>query len=78
MGQTVKAMASSMRGSAVKNRPEIFTEMSDYVDVFNQKINLLNKISQRVYKEKKGWWGRGKKGKTNPGVWIDYVSPAKS
>ncbi|XP_026529873.1 sorting nexin-7 [Notechis scutatus] len=60
MGQTVKAVASSMRGSAVKNRPEIFTEMSDYVDVFNQKINLLNKISHRVYKERKDYFNEMK------------------
>uniref|UniRef100_A0A2D4PTF3 PX domain-containing protein n=1 Tax=Micrurus surinamensis TaxID=129470 RepID=A0A2D4PTF3_MICSU len=60
MGQTVKAVASSMRGSAVKNRPEIFTEMSDYMDVFNQKINLLNKISHRVYKEKKDYFNEMK------------------
>ncbi|KAM6454421.1 sorting nexin-7 isoform 1-T1 [Liasis olivaceus] len=56
MGQTVKAVASSIRGSAVKNRPEVFTEMNDYVDIFNQKINLLDKISHRVYKEKKDYF----------------------
>lgn len=38
----------------MKNRPEAFTEMNDYVDVFSQKINLLDKISHRVYKEEKG------------------------
>lgn len=54
MGQTVKAVASSMRGPAVKNRPEAFMEMNDYVDVFSQKMGLLDKISHRVYKEEKG------------------------
>nr|XP_056700132.1 sorting nexin-7 [Euleptes europaea] len=56
MGQTVKAVASSMRGGAVKNRPGAFTEMSDYVDVFSQKISLLDKISHRVYKEEKDYF----------------------
>ncbi|XP_077189101.1 sorting nexin-7 [Paroedura picta] len=56
MGQTVKAVASSMRGGALKNRPDAFTEMNDYVDVFNQKITLLNKISHRVYKEEKDYF----------------------
>uniref|UniRef100_A0ACB8F3I3 Sorting nexin-7 n=1 Tax=Sphaerodactylus townsendi TaxID=933632 RepID=A0ACB8F3I3_9SAUR len=56
MGQTVKAVASSMRGGAVKNRPGVFTEMSDYVDVFSQKISLLDKISRRVYKEEKDYF----------------------
>ncbi|XP_053106293.1 sorting nexin-7 isoform X2 [Hemicordylus capensis] len=56
MGQTVKAVASSMRGGAVKNRPEAFTEMNDYVDIFSQKISLLDKISHRVYKEEKDYF----------------------
>ncbi|KAH0618409.1 hypothetical protein JD844_017582 [Phrynosoma platyrhinos] len=55
MGQTVKAVASSMRGGAVKNRPEVFTEMIEYVDIFSQKISLLDKISHRVYKEEKDY-----------------------
>ncbi|XP_061489690.1 sorting nexin-7 isoform X2 [Rhineura floridana] len=53
MGQTVKAVASSMRGGTVKNRPEAFTEIIDYMDVFSQKMSLLDKISHRVYKEEK-------------------------
>nr|XP_060629926.1 sorting nexin-7 [Anolis sagrei ordinatus] len=55
MGQTVKAVASSMRGGAVKNRPEVFTEMIEYVDIFSQKISLLDKISHRVHKEEKDY-----------------------
>ncbi|KAI4547381.1 hypothetical protein MJG53_005333 [Ovis ammon polii x Ovis aries] len=43
MGQTVKAVALSMRG--VKIRPE------DFIEIFSQKINLIDKISQRIYKE---------------------------
>ncbi|XP_044288533.1 sorting nexin-7 [Varanus komodoensis] len=60
MGQTVKAVASSMRGSSVKSRPEVFTEMSDYVDIFSQKISLLDKISHRVYKEEKDYFSEMK------------------
>lgn len=52
MGQTVRAVASSMRG--VKNRPEEFMEMNNFIETFSQKINLIDKISQRIYKEERG------------------------
>uniref|UniRef100_A0A8C8R5I4 Sorting nexin 7 n=1 Tax=Pelusios castaneus TaxID=367368 RepID=A0A8C8R5I4_9SAUR len=54
MGQTVRAVASSVRG--VKNRPDMFTDINDYMETFTQKINLLDKISQRIYKEEKGYY----------------------
>ncbi|KAM4722242.1 sorting nexin-7 [Rhinophrynus dorsalis] len=54
MGQTIKAVASSVRG--FKNRPEEFTELVEYVDTFSQKINVLDKISQRIYKEQKDYY----------------------
>ncbi|XP_066209590.1 sorting nexin-7 isoform X1 [Saccopteryx leptura] len=49
VGQTVRAVALSMRG--VRSRPEEFMEMSDFIETFSQKINLIDKISQRIYKE---------------------------
>ncbi|KAM8780185.1 sorting nexin-7 isoform 1-T1 [Rhynchonycteris naso] len=49
MGQTLRAVALSMRG--VKNRPDEFMEMNDFIETFSQKINLIDKISQRIYKE---------------------------
>lgn len=52
MGQTLKAVASSMRG--VKNRPDEFAELGEYVEAFSQKINVLDKVSQRIAKEEKG------------------------
>lgn len=52
MGQTVRAVASSMRG--VKNRPDEFMEMNNFIETFSQKINLIDKISQRIYKEERG------------------------
>lgn len=55
MGQTVRAVASSMRG--VRNRPDEFTEMNNFIETFNQKINLIDKISQRIYKEERGTSG---------------------
>ncbi|XP_019386590.1 PREDICTED: sorting nexin-7 isoform X1 [Crocodylus porosus] len=55
MGQTVRAVASSVRGG-VKNRPEIFMEMNDYMEIFTQKINLLDKISHRIYKEERDYF----------------------
>ncbi|KAJ1171716.1 hypothetical protein NDU88_003574 [Pleurodeles waltl] len=51
MGQSVRAVASSMRG--VKNRPEDIALISDYVDIFSQKTNALDKIAQRIFKEEK-------------------------
>uniref|UniRef100_A0A2K5ULR6 Sorting nexin 7 n=1 Tax=Macaca fascicularis TaxID=9541 RepID=A0A2K5ULR6_MACFA len=54
MGQTVRAVASSMRG--VKNRPEEFMEMNNFIELFSQKINLIDKISQRIYKEEREYF----------------------
>nr|XP_027791013.2 sorting nexin-7 isoform X3 [Marmota flaviventris] len=54
MGQTVRAVASSMRG--VKNRPEEFMEMNKFIEIFSQKINLIDKISQRIYKEERDYF----------------------
>ncbi|KAG1951820.1 sorting nexin-7 isoform X2 [Pimephales promelas] len=51
MGETVKAVAASVRG--VRNRPEEFTDMQEYVDAFTQKIGSLDKVSQRIVREKK-------------------------
>ncbi|XP_030895562.1 sorting nexin-7 isoform X2 [Leptonychotes weddellii] len=52
MGQTVRAVALSMRGA--KSRPEEFMEMNNFIEIFSQKINLIDKISQRIYKEERG------------------------
>uniref|UniRef100_A0A5F9CE51 Sorting nexin 7 n=1 Tax=Oryctolagus cuniculus TaxID=9986 RepID=A0A5F9CE51_RABIT len=54
MGQTVRAVASSMRG--VRNRPEEFMEMNNFIETFSQKINLVDKISQRIYKEEREYF----------------------
>ncbi|XP_059530642.1 sorting nexin-7 isoform X2 [Myotis daubentonii] len=54
MGQTVRAMALSMRG--VRSRPDEFTEMNDFIETFSQKINLIDKISQRIYKEEREYF----------------------
>ncbi|KAM9543988.1 sorting nexin-7 isoform 1-T1 [Guaruba guarouba] len=60
MGQTVRAVASSVRGGGVKNRPEMFTEMSSYMEAFSQKINLLDKIAHRIYKEEREYFNEMK------------------
>uniref|UniRef100_A0A8C9AIG0 PX domain-containing protein n=1 Tax=Prolemur simus TaxID=1328070 RepID=A0A8C9AIG0_PROSS len=44
-----RAVASSMRG--VKNRPELFMEMNNFIEIFSKKISLIDEISQRIYKE---------------------------
>ncbi|XP_053448291.1 sorting nexin-7 isoform X4 [Nycticebus coucang] len=54
MGQTVRAVASSMRG--VKSRPEEFMEMNTFIEMFSQKVNLIDKISQRIYKEEREYF----------------------
>ncbi|XP_073499335.1 sorting nexin-7 isoform X2 [Phyllobates terribilis] len=54
MGQTIKAVASSVRG--VKNRPDEFTELGEYVEAFGQKISVLDKVSQRIHKEEKDYY----------------------
>ncbi|XP_042675050.1 sorting nexin-7 isoform X2 [Centrocercus urophasianus] len=59
MGQTVRAVASSVRGG-VKNRPEMFTEMNDYMETFSHKINVLDKIAHRIYKEEKEYFNEMK------------------
>ncbi|XP_019330453.1 PREDICTED: sorting nexin-7 isoform X1 [Aptenodytes forsteri] len=59
MGQTVRAVASSVRGG-VKNRPEIFTEMNNYMETFSQKINVLDKIAHRIYKEEREYFNEMK------------------
>ncbi|XP_064284221.1 sorting nexin-7 [Passer domesticus] len=59
MGQTVRAVASSVRG-AVKHRPEMFTEMNNYMETFSQKINLLDKIAHRIYKEERDYFNEMK------------------
>ncbi|XP_005154029.2 sorting nexin-7 [Melopsittacus undulatus] len=60
MGQTVRAVASSVRGGGVKNRPEMFTEMNSYMEVFSQKINVLDKIAHRIYKEEREYFNEMK------------------
>lgn len=54
MGQTIKAVASSVRG--VKNRPEEFTELGEYVEAFAQKISVIDKVTQRIHKEEKDYY----------------------
>ncbi|XP_046879567.1 sorting nexin-7 isoform X4 [Hypomesus transpacificus] len=51
MGDTVRALSNSVRG--VKNRPEEFAAMQEYVEAFSQKISSLDKVTQRIVKEQK-------------------------
>lgn len=52
MGETVRAVANSVRG--VKNRPEEFNAIQEYVEDFSNKISSLDKVTQRIVKEQKG------------------------
>ncbi|XP_051867636.1 sorting nexin-7 [Pristis pectinata] len=49
MEETVRAVASSVK--SVKNRPDEFTAMCEYVDIFHQKMGRLDRINQRILKE---------------------------
>ncbi|XP_031439552.1 sorting nexin-7 isoform X3 [Clupea harengus] len=51
MGETVRAVAASVRG--VKNRPEEFNSIQEYVEAFSQKMTSLDRITQRITKEEK-------------------------
>ncbi|CAL8310985.1 unnamed protein product [Merluccius merluccius] len=51
MGETVRAVANSVRG--LKSRPEEFVAMQEYADDFSNKMASLDKITQRIIKEQK-------------------------
>ncbi|XP_068160571.1 sorting nexin-7 [Antennarius striatus] len=51
MGETVRAVAQSVRGP--KSRPEEFTVMQEYVEEFSNKMCAVEKISQRIVKEQR-------------------------
>lgn len=61
MGETVRAVANSVRG--VKGRPEEFTLMQEYVDDFSNKIGSADKITQRIIREQRGRRWRGGRGR---------------
>ncbi|KAI4871269.1 hypothetical protein NFI96_019796, partial [Prochilodus magdalenae] len=52
MGDTVRAVAATVRG--VRNRPEEFNAIQDYVEALSMKMTALDKITQRISKEHKG------------------------
>ncbi|XP_074550187.1 sorting nexin-7 isoform X3 [Halichoeres trimaculatus] len=51
MGETVKAMANSVRG--LRSRSEEFTLMQEYVEEFSNKIGSVDKVTQRIIKEQR-------------------------
>ncbi|XP_041824138.1 sorting nexin-7 [Melanotaenia boesemani] len=51
MGETMRAMANSVRG--LKSRPEEFTQIQDYVEDFSNKICAVDKVTQRIIKEER-------------------------
>ncbi|XP_078136302.1 sorting nexin-7 isoform X2 [Sander vitreus] len=51
MGETVRAVANSVRG--LRSRPEEFTLMQEYVDDFSNKICSVDKVTQRIIKEQR-------------------------
>ncbi|XP_011471869.1 sorting nexin-7 [Oryzias latipes] len=51
MGETMRAVANSVRG--VKDRPEEFEVLQDYVENFSSKISSVDKVTQRIIKEQR-------------------------
>ncbi|KAM6953514.1 sorting nexin-7 [Aplochiton taeniatus] len=51
MGETVRAVANSVRG--VRNRPDEFTSIQEYVEAFSQKIRNVDNVTHRIAKEQK-------------------------
>ncbi|XP_034717981.1 sorting nexin-7 [Etheostoma cragini] len=51
MGETVRAVANSVRG--LRSRPEEFTLMQEYVEDFSTKICSVDKVTQRIIKEQR-------------------------
>lgn len=54
VGRTVRAAALSLRG--LRSRPEEFSEMSAVIEAFSQKMNAIDKISQRIYREEREYF----------------------
>lgn len=48
----MRGLAATVRG--VRNRPEEFTGMQEYVEAFGQKMSSLDKVTQRIAREQKG------------------------
>lgn len=51
MGETVRAVANSVRG--LKSRPEEFTLMQEYVEDFSNKMSSVDKVTLRIIKEQR-------------------------
>lgn len=52
MGETVRAVANSVRG--LRSRPEEFTVMQEYAENFSNKICSVDRVTQRIIKEQRG------------------------
>lgn len=51
MGETVRAVANSVRG--LKSRPEEFVLMQEYVEAFSNKMSSVDKVTLRIIKEQR-------------------------
>ncbi|MEQ2165959.1 hypothetical protein GOODEAATRI_022571, partial [Goodea atripinnis] len=52
MGETMRAMANSVRG--LRSKMEEFAVMQEYVEDFSNKICSVDKVTQRIIKEQRG------------------------
>lgn len=66
MGETMRAMANSVRG--LRNKLEEFADMQEYVEDFGTKISSVDKVTQRIIKEQRGTSCRGD-GRENGSKW---------
>lgn len=80
MGETVRAVASSVRG--LKSRPEEFTLMQHYLDEFSSKISSVDKITQRISKEQREYVDELRRCASSYSLWAaleeDLAEPLRS
>ncbi|XP_030613161.1 sorting nexin-7-like [Archocentrus centrarchus] len=69
MGETVRAVANSVRG--LRSRPEEFAVMQEYVEDFSNKMCSMDKVTQRIVKEQREYLEELKQYSPTYAQWAD-------
>lgn len=69
MGETVRAVANSVRG--LRSRPEEFTVMQEYVEDYSNKMCSMDKVTQRIVKEQREYLDELKQYSPTYAQWAD-------
>ncbi|XP_028289379.1 sorting nexin-7 isoform X2 [Parambassis ranga] len=79
MGETVRAVANSVRG--LRSRPEEFTVMQEYAENFSNKICSVDRVTQRIIKEQREYLDELKQYSPTYTQWVeseeDLAEPLK-